>query len=63
MKSLEDMSILITGGGSGIGAATARAFSDAGAEIVVADLIHNAGGLGVTSVEGAATRDHVDRNL
>ncbi len=30
--------VLVTGGGSGIGAATARAFRSAGAEVVVADL-------------------------
>ena len=30
--------VLVTGGGSGIGAATARVFSDAGAELVVLDL-------------------------
>jgi NAD(P)-dependent dehydrogenase (short-subunit alcohol dehydrogenase family) len=35
---LQDTTFLITGGGSGLGAATARAFAAAGANVVIADL-------------------------
>jgi 3-oxoacyl-[acyl-carrier protein] reductase len=35
MRSYEEMSVVITGGGSGIGAATARWFSERGARVVI----------------------------
>ena len=40
---LQDRTILITGGGSGLGAATARAFVKAGAHAVLADVNETAG--------------------
>lgn len=38
MKRLQDRVAVITGGGSGIGAATARRFAEEGAKIVIADM-------------------------
>ena len=35
MKKIEGMSILITGGGSGIGAGAARYFSELGAKVTI----------------------------
>lgn len=35
MKSLEGMSVLVTGGGSGIGEATARYFVERGARVTI----------------------------
>ena len=35
MRKLEDMSILVTGGGSGIGADCARRFCDQGAQVTI----------------------------
>ena len=35
MKKIEEMSILITGGGSGIGAGAARYFSELGAKVTI----------------------------
>ncbi len=65
--------VLVTGGGSGIGAATARAFSDAGAEIVVADLSGTAastvadevGGLGLQAdvTDGHSVRRAFDATV
>lgn len=41
--NLANKSIIITGGASGIGLATARAFASAGAYVTVADLPSSAG--------------------
>lgn len=43
MKRLQDRVAVITGGGSGIGAATARRFAEEGAKIVIADMDENSG--------------------
>ena len=36
---LKDVSVLVTGGGSGLGAATARAMAAKGAKVAVIDLV------------------------
>lgn len=43
MQRLQDRVAVITGGGSGIGAATARRFAEEGAKVVVADMDENSG--------------------
>ena len=40
---IQDRTFLITGGGSGLGAATARALAEGGASVVIADLNRDAG--------------------
>ena len=39
MENMEKHTILITGSGIGIGAATARAFADAGYRVIVTDIL------------------------
>ena len=43
MERLQDRVAVITGGGGGIGAATARRFAQEGAHVVVVDLSDEAG--------------------
>ena len=55
--------ILITGGGSGIGRATALRFASAGDTVVVADINEEAGAAVVKEIvdaEGTAFFEHVD---
>lgn len=52
--SLESKTALVTGGGSGIGRATAIAFANAGASVVVADVNENAGAETVAQIEAAS---------
>lgn len=60
--NLEDHVALITGGGSGIGAATATEFSARGATVVVTD-VDAAGGRSIADVIRAAGGDAVFREL
>jgi NAD(P)-dependent dehydrogenase (short-subunit alcohol dehydrogenase family) len=50
MPVLEDMVCVLVGGGGGIGAATARAYGEAGARVVVADLNGDAAEAAAASV-------------
>ena len=43
MRGLEEKRVIVTGGASGIGAATAARFLEEGAEVVVLDLDEEAG--------------------
>jgi 3alpha(or 20beta)-hydroxysteroid dehydrogenase len=52
MPSLENRTYIVTGAASGIGAATARALTAAGARVIAADLVWD---------EGAVTPDRVER--
>jgi len=56
---LQGKVVLVSGGGSGIGAATAKAFRDAGAEVVVADLNLKAAEVIAKDVEGLALQADV----
>ena len=40
---LDEVSIIITGGARGIGAATARMFAEGGAQVMIADLLDEEG--------------------
>ena len=46
MESSDTPTILITGAGIGIGAATARAFADAGCRVIVTDVLEEEGQIG-----------------
>jgi NAD(P)-dependent dehydrogenase (short-subunit alcohol dehydrogenase family) len=52
-QRLKDRVAIITGGGSGIGLATARRFAAEGARVVVADLDPDAGARAAAEVDGA----------
>jgi 3alpha(or 20beta)-hydroxysteroid dehydrogenase len=61
MQNLTGSTVLVTGGARGIGAATARAFVDAGAYVVVADVLDDAGAALVAELgEERATYVHLD---
>jgi NAD(P)-dependent dehydrogenase (short-subunit alcohol dehydrogenase family) len=53
MNSLKDKSVIITGGGSGIGRAAVEILGDAGARVTVADLNEAGGNAVVTAVRGS----------
>lgn len=72
-KEFGDMLVAVTGAGSGIGRATAMAFADAGAEVVVSDIdgaaaaetataINDAGGQAHPYVVDVADADAVERH-
>lgn len=63
MENPERKTVLITGSGIGIGAATARAFADAGYRIVVTDVLDEEGravASGITEGGGEAEYHHLD---
>jgi 3-oxoacyl-[acyl-carrier protein] reductase len=63
MKSSERGTVLITGSGIGIGAATARAFADAGYRVVVTDVLDDEGqrlAQEITQGGGEAEYHHLD---
>lgn len=53
MQRLQDRVAVITGGGSGIGLATARRFAAEGATVVIADLDAAAGNAAAAEIDGA----------
>lgn len=53
MRRFEDKAIIVTGGGSGIGRATALAFAREGARVAVADIVEQAGRETVAAIEAA----------
>lgn len=53
MKGLQGKSIIVTGGGSGIGAAVAAMLGEAGCRLVIADLSEEAGQSSAAAVEKA----------
>src|SRR2546429_4913235 len=62
--SFENQVALVTGAGSGMGLATAKAFAEAGASVVLADIDEQAGwkgaeGIGSPGQEAIAGRCHV----
>ncbi|MEV0400753.1 3-oxoacyl-ACP reductase [Actinoallomurus sp. NPDC050550] len=59
MQRLQDRVAVITGGGSGIGLATARRFAQEGAKVVVADLDETAGKAAADEVGGLFVRADV----
>jgi 3-oxoacyl-[acyl-carrier protein] reductase len=63
MDSSDTPTILITGAGIGIGAATARAFADAGCRVIVTDVLEEEGrsvASGIESGGGEAEYQHLD---
>ena len=63
MESSERPTVLITGAGIGIGAATARAFADAGYRVIVTDILEEEGRSVAGSIEsrgGEAEYHHLD---
>ena len=54
MRGLEEKRVIVTGGASGIGAATAARFLEEGAEVVVLDLDKEAGEKLATELPGLA---------
>ena len=63
MENSERRTVLITGSGIGIGAATARAFADAGYRVIVTDVLDDEGRNLVSEIEdrgGEAEYHHLD---
>jgi 3-oxoacyl-[acyl-carrier protein] reductase len=63
MERSDTPTILITGAGIGIGAATARAFADAGCRVIVTDVLEEEGRLVASAIEsggGEAEYRHLD---
>ncbi|QYJ03594.1 SDR family oxidoreductase [Nocardioides panacisoli] len=56
----EGRRVLVTGGGSGIGAATAHVLHERGAEVLVADIDHDAAGRVSAELGPGATALHLD---
>ena len=59
MKRLQDRVAVITGGGSGIGAATAHRFAEEGAKIVIADMDETSGKAVADQVGGVFVKTNV----
>jgi 3-oxoacyl-[acyl-carrier protein] reductase len=63
VENSEKLTILITGAGIGIGAATARAFADASCRVIVTDVLEEEGRSVASSIEsqgGEAEYHHLD---
>lgn len=59
VKRLQDRVAVITGGGSGIGAATARRFAEEGAKLVIVDMDENSGSAIANEVNGIFVKANV----
>ncbi len=57
---LEDRVVLVTGGASGLGLATAALFVEHGAKVVITDVVDDAGRAAADSIDGDATYVHAD---
>jgi 3-oxoacyl-[acyl-carrier protein] reductase len=63
MDNTEKPTVLVTGSGIGIGAATARAFADAGYRVIVTDILEEEGNSvasDIASKGGEAEYHHLD---
>jgi 3alpha(or 20beta)-hydroxysteroid dehydrogenase len=60
MGSLDGKIAIVTGGSRGVGAATARAFVDAGAQVVVADIVADRAREVADQLGDAAVAEHCD---